>query len=257
MYYHAIAILSGDRRKSIINKTEEEMLAQIVVPYVLNRTVVARWGNRTQSYQVIDLRIYKTIQAWNRRQKQTLENFIGTGRNVYARLERRAQKLLGKKDYRVFVIMPIQGEKYGSQDQQRIYQEYDKRFEVIVGVLGQFNCVAIRIDKEHPIEDLVNRIKDEIKKSQFIIADLTDERPSCYFEVGFAEALKRPVIYIASKESVISPKSQTKIHFDIHMSVNYFTNHEELVAKIKSAIEKNRDKLFAKEDDSSILKTAE
>ncbi len=69
---------------------------------------------------------------------------------------------------------------------------------------------------------------------------MTDERPSCYFEAGYAEGLPRPVIYVASKQSVVKPGTNTKIHFDIHMNVNFFVNHNELRDKLKDAIEKNR-----------------
>lgn len=249
MYYHAIAVLPGDRRKSIVNKTEAQMLTDVVLPYVSSGVIEARWGAKAQSYQVIDLRIYKTEKAWDRRDKVPLDSFIGTGRNVFSRFKERAERSLGKKSFRVFVIMPIQGEKYGTQNDQRIYEEYDKRFEALEELLGQFDCVAIRIDKEHPLEDLVRRIKDEIKKAQFVVADLTDERPSCYFEAGYAEASKKPTIYIASKESVIGPGKATHIHFDIHMNVNYFTNHAELKVKLKSSIEKNREILFKTEEE--------
>jgi nucleoside 2-deoxyribosyltransferase len=153
--------------------------------------------------------------------------------------------------------MPIQGEQFGSQDQQRIYREFDQRFETFEKTLIDFGCVAIRIDKEHPLENLVNRIKEEIYKAKFIIADLTDERPSCYFEAGYAEALSRPVIYFASKESVIHPGTSTKIHFDIHMNVNYFTNHKELEEDLHASVEKNWDKLLPAEEDAIALMPAE
>jgi nucleoside 2-deoxyribosyltransferase len=145
--------------------------------------------------------------------------------------------------------MPIQGKKTGSQNEQRIYKEYDQRYEVLRTTLLKYDCVAIRIDKEHPIEQLVARIKEEIKKSSFIIADITDERPSCYFEAGFAEGLKIPVIYVASEESVIKPGEKTKIHFDIHMNVNLFTNIDELIEKVDSTIQKNKEKLFKNENE--------
>lgn len=141
--------------------------------------------------------------------------------------------------------MPIQGEKHGTQEDQRIYREYDKRFEVIETVVAKFDGVAIRIDKEHPLEDLVGRIKKEIRDAAFVIADLTDERPSCYFEAEFAEALLRPVAYVASKQSVIKPGTATKIHFDIHINVHFFSNHRELAEKLTDAIEKNKDRLFS------------
>jgi len=247
MFFHAIAILPGDRRKSLVNKSEEQMLADVVLPYVSTGVVQARWGAKTQSYQVIDLRVYRTSQAWDKRTGVPLEDFIGKSINLGSRFKKRAEKLLGKSTHRVFVVMPIQGEKFGTQDEQRIYAEFDRRFEAVEEAVSEFDSVAIRIDKEHPLDDLVARIKSEIKKAKFIIADLTDERPSCYFEVGYAEALGRPVVYVASKESVVHPGQKTKIHFDIHKNVGFFTNNEELTSKVRTAIEKNRDLLFAEQ----------
>ncbi len=91
---------------------------------------------------------------------------------------------------------------------------------------------------------LVDRIKQEIRRSQFVVADLTDERPSCYFEVGYAEALQKPVIFVASKESVVAPGTDTKVHFDIHQNVQFFANHDELAKKVRDVIEKNREALL-------------
>lgn len=173
-------------------------------------------------------------------------------RNQADRFVQKAEKYLGSHKVKVFVVMPIQGEQSGTQEEQRIYKEYDERFEVIEKVVGRYGGIAIRIDKEHALEDLVGRIKREIQDCGFVIADLTDERPSCYFEVGYAEALKRPVIYVASKQSVIKPGTNTKIYFDIHMSINFFVNHKELKERLTTAIEKNKAKLFSTAPERSV-----
>ena len=34
MHFHAIAVLPGSRRKSIVNKSEDQMLTEYVLPYV-------------------------------------------------------------------------------------------------------------------------------------------------------------------------------------------------------------------------------
>lgn len=238
MHFHVIATLSGGRRKSVYNKTEEQALA-LVVQYLKNGTISATWGSRAQSYQVLELRVFNTSAAWHKPSGGTLDEFVKGRRNLFPSLEKRAKKLLGEDALRVFVIMPIQGEEYGSQDEQRIFREYDQRFEEIEKVLARRGCVALRIDKEHPLEGMVERIKQEIAASSFVVADLTDERPSCYFEVGYADALDVPVVYLASKDSVVNPKTPTKIHFDIHKSVNYFVNMKQLREKLDAAIEKN------------------
>lgn len=244
MYYHAIATRPGGRRKSIVNKTEEQMLTEYVIPFVKNGVIKERWGAATQSYQVLELRVFGTASAWHKKSGVQLDGFIGKAKNRYSQFEKRAQKALGATVHRVFIVMPIQGEQFGTQDEQRIWREFDSRFEAIEKLLGKYDAVAIRIDKEHTLDELVKRIKEEIEKSTFIIADLTDERPSCYFEAGYAEALRKPIIFVASKESVVNPKTETKIHFDIHRNVNFFTNNKELVQKLKAALDKNHERLF-------------
>jgi hypothetical protein len=40
------------------------------------------------------------------------------------------------------------------------------------------------------------------------------------------------------------------------MNVNYFTNHKELEEKLRASVEKNKEKLFAVEQEPMVLKTA-
>jgi hypothetical protein len=243
MPFHAIAVLSGDRQKTIPNRSDGELLSEVVIPFIASGVITAKWGAKTQSYQVLELRIYETKEPWDKK-KGAIGDLLKGKKNQFARFETRAKELLATNKPKIFVVMPIQGEKHGDQEQQRIYREYDERFEAIESVVAEAGGVAIRIDKELPLEDLVGRIKKEIRASVFVVADLTDERPSCYFEVGYAEALGRPVIYVASKQSVAKPGTATKVHFDIHMNVQFFSNHKELQEKLGAAIEKNRDALF-------------
>lgn len=142
---------------------------------------------------------------------------------------------------RVFYITPLQGDKTGSQEEQRVFREYSERLKVVELVAQKFGFTVIRIDKASPISNLVEEIRSEIQKANFIIADLTDERPSCYFEAGYADALGKPIIYIASRDSVIKPGIATKIHFDIHYNIQYFKSHEELYNKLSYTIEKNEE----------------
>lgn len=246
MYFHAIATLPGGRRKSIVNKNEDAMLAEYVLPFVQTGVIRARWGESVQSYQVLELRVFATSSAWVKTSGTSLDEHIGRARNRFSSFEKRARVIMGAQVHRVFIVMPIQGEKFGGQDDQRIWKEFDSRFEAIEGILAKVNAVAIRIDKEHTLDELVKKIKEEIERASFVVADLTDERPSCYFEVGYAEALGKPIIFVASKESVVNPKTKTRIHFDIHRNVNYFVNLKELKEKLRASLSKNQDRLMPK-----------
>ena len=254
-YYHIQAILSGNRTKTISNKDENSTLTEFVLPFMSNGTIELNWGKKKYTYQVLELRIFKTNGVWDKKGGMKFELVTKSSRNVYSFFEKKANKILKAKTEPVFVIMPIQGDKLGTQNDQRIFAEFDSRFRKIESLLQAFDCTAIRIDKEYPLDELVKRIKQEIERSLFVIADLTEERPSCYFEAGYAEAKAKPIIYTASKESVVSPGTKTNIHFDIHKNVNYFSNHDEMSEKLKNVIEKNRERLF-KPEDKTLMQTA-
>jgi hypothetical protein len=253
--YQLIAILPNGQQKSMLNRDEAAALDH-VTEFVNDGTITTRWGNNTQTRQALEIRVYQTAERYDKRTHGTLETFLKRKRNVFDRLEKEVlEKRVPQRRPRVFVVMAIQGDRYGSQSEQTVYREFNERFAVIEGVLREFGCVAIRIDREQALGGLVDRIKEEIRRARFVIADLTDERPSCYFEVGYTEALGKPFIPVASKESVMEPGTPTKIHFDIHQNVRFFTNHEELAEKLRDAIQKNQDELLAPPDtaDTSFL----
>lgn len=245
--YHLVAQLPNGGQKSMFNRSHEYAIEH-VHEFLRDGTITTRWGNNLRTRQCYELRAYETSEPYSRKTSGPFAEFIRGKRNIYPRLEREAKSRLPQRRTRVFVVTPIQGDRYGTQSEQNVYKEYNERFAAIETALEAFDCVAIRIDKEAPLGGLVTRIKEEIRRAQFIVADLTDERPSCYFEVGYAEALNKPILFVASRESVVDPGTDTKIHFDIHQNVQFFTNHEELIEKLRAAITANRERLLSDED---------
>ena len=66
----------------------------------------------------------------------------------------------------------------------------------------------MRVDKVHHNEKICDRIVSEIRRSRFLIADVTDQRQGVYFEAGFAMGLGLPVIWSCREDN------QENIHFD-------------------------------------------
>jgi hypothetical protein len=86
----------------------------------------------------------------------------------------------------------------------RLDDVYELGIRAVAEKLG-YECV--RSDKvEHNLK-ITDRVVYTIANSTFIIADLTGERPNCYYEVGYAHALRKDVILLVEKN--------TPIHFDL------------------------------------------
>jgi nucleoside 2-deoxyribosyltransferase len=249
-YLHVHAALGGGGTKIVENKSEAEVLSGFVVPFLRDGTITTTWGSKRQTRQAHELRIYQTEDPFNKKAGGDFVSFVKGRKNRYPALAAKAEKLTGQHGARVFIVMPIQGDEYGGQEQQRVLAAFDSRFAALEETLRKLGCVAIRIDKEQPLEGMVERIKTEINRSAFVVADFTDERPSCYYEVGYADGQGIPVICIASQESVLHPGTPTKIHFDIHRQVLTFVNHKQMQAKLKSAFEKNKKVLLADRSDA-------
>jgi nucleoside 2-deoxyribosyltransferase len=66
----------------------------------------------------------------------------------------------------------------------------------------------LRVDKVHHNEKIRDRIVIEIRRSRFVIADVTLQRQGVYFEAGFAMGLGLPVVWSCRKDDLHN------VHFD-------------------------------------------
>lgn len=83
------------------------------------------------------------------------------------------------------------------------------------------------------------RLRAELRRTRFLLADLTHRNAGAYWEAGFVEGLGKPVIYLC-KESVFR---ENPTHFDTNHSQHILWDVErlgkcsaELVATIRATL---------------------
>lgn len=116
--------------------------------------------------------------------------------------------------------MPVGSDAYASAKQGMI-QEISKQHDIEV----HFPRYLL----EEPHFDLNSTI-EEMAYSLFIVADLTLERPSCYYELGIAEAIGKPVYLIAQHGTSIHQTASRS-------SVRFYNDLNELRTLLSAIIE--------------------
>jgi len=97
-----------------------------------------------------------------------------------------------------------------------------------------------RIDSSNTAEDFLESSKDAIRTASLIVADVSSARSSVMFEVGYAQANNKPIIYIASggREIPFSISGSPVVIYDL-AQVDEFI--EKLQAAIKKALQSPED----------------
>jgi nucleoside 2-deoxyribosyltransferase len=110
--------------------------------------------------------------------------------------------------------------------------ELEDAYETFCAVYSRFNFNAFRVD--HHVDEtkrIVHEVIDSIRRSAFIIADVSGPRPNVYYEMGWGQALGKPVI--------VTAKEGTKLEFDIYdIPTVYWNNQRSLREGLTKRVER-------------------
>lgn len=132
--------------------------------------------------------------------------------------ELRKRLIEEKRERYAFFICP-----YGNKD-------VDHNYEFVIKPAFKAHLFNIeRADEIASSGPVTEIITNAIVRSSIVVADLTDERPNCYYEVGFAHSLGKPVIILA--------QDGTTRHFDISVyQWHHWKSYKDLKPKFESAL---------------------
>lgn len=136
---------------------------------------------------------------------------------------RRAVESRASPKKRVFASMPFSG-------------QYDDTFLVAIQPSAlALSAVADRVDHTGRSGDVVRQIKAMIKAAQVVVADLSELRANVCHEVGYAEALGKPVVQICSTPVAALPfnlRNNQTIAYQIGQASRLRTKLEKVLAKV-------------------------
>lgn len=119
----------------------------------------------------------------------------------------------------IFIIMAMQEDNPDNEDVHH----------TIKRVCGDLGFKADRVDDIQFTGQITEKIQGCIEIAEFIIADLSNERPNVYYEIGYADASRKPLLLVA--------KHGTKVHFDIQgQKVLFYKGIYQLESLLKKAL---------------------
>ncbi len=112
----------------------------------------------------------------------------------------------------VFVAMSFEG------------QEMDDVYSAIRDECAKLRLRSNRVDENVGSGFVIREITDLIERAEFIIFDLTRERPNVYYELGYAHGVGNEAMDI-----LLLAKEGTNLHFNIApLRVHYYRSTEQL-----------------------------
>lgn len=252
MFYHIKLTITGMTSWLERNMTRDEILVEFACPY-LNLEVTMWDGDIFNMASIGHAKILETERPVDSDWPLPQQAYIKEGeaapsfpyeydqlrkleelaKDVTAEMYREAIGLIASGKYRelrkqlledvagheVFFICP-----FGSP-------EIDHNYEFVIKPVVEKNGFGIRrADEFETSQTITETIVRAIHRARFVVADLTEARPNCYYEVGYAHATGKPVVILA--------KTGTDRHFDLAVhNWTYWDSYTDLKTKLERRIE--------------------
>lgn len=240
--YHVYVHVMGIRSDFYMNLSREEALVTYVCPFV-NQEVTTFHGELYNMSQWGIMNVFATDKAidsnWPIKASDQKYDYFGALRkhlwevlqaNVTEEVYREAISLKTSGGYKA-IAMQI-AEALGRRESFFICpmdnNEVNHNYEyVIKPLVKQYQFDIHKVDEISHTRETTGVILEAVARCKFVIADLTEARPNCYYELGYAHALRKPAIILAKKG--------TPRHFDIS---TYKWNYWESYTDLKQLLEK-------------------
>lgn len=113
-----------------------------------------------------------------------------------------------------------------SYSEQRQLEDAYESFQLVCEE-GGYQCQ--RVDHSNTVGRIVQEIIEKIKYAAFVIADLTELKTNVFYELGYADGLRKPVI--------ITAKEGTELPFDLaDISTVFWSSQRELKEGLRTKI---------------------
>lgn len=237
MKYHARLIYGANQSQYYTDWSKDLIIKELLFPFINGHVVYLKSRKTILNLKnVSELTLYKTEKTLKEmgiknkeselRKYECTKELIDETRVVNAAENSTSllQKSLAKEKNQVFVVM-----KFGDKILDSAYEGVTKP------LFEEFKMTVMRVDEIEDSGKISDQILQNIAESKFILSELTDERPNCYYETGFAHALGKEIILCIHKKS--------KVHFDLagHRFIQWETESE-LRRKLKERIKKLMEK---------------
>lgn len=84
---------------------------------------------------------------------------------------------------------------------QPFNEKFNKRYEdIIKPAIEKCGLVPYRVDEDGRVTVPIDSIEEMIKRSLICVAEISTNNPNVWYEVGYATALKVPIVLISSDE---------------------------------------------------------
>ena len=103
-------------------------------------------------------------------------------------------------------------------------KEMDDSYKAIKDECAKLNLKSVRVDENVGSGFIIREITQLIEDAEFIVFDLTKERPNVYYELGYAHGVGNEAY-----EILLVARKGTAVHFDISpMRIHFYESTEDL-----------------------------